>query len=71
MIDSGDLQDRDAVSPDGGGMVTPAKLAADWGVHVHTVYRDIDKGALPAFRLPSGRLRIRREDARRYGRPHE
>lgn len=51
--------------------VRPSSLAAEWNVHVRTVYRDIRKGALPAFRLPSGSIRIRREDARRYGRPVE
>lgn len=51
--------------------VTPSGLASEWGVHVDTVYRDIRKGALPAFRLPSGRFRIRRSDAERYGRPIE
>lgn len=51
--------------------ISPAKLAAYWSVHVHTIYRDIRKGALPAYRLPGGLIRIRLEDARRYGRPIE
>lgn len=80
MFRSTDLQNR-AVRPsqladraerrvdDEPGAVTPEKLAREWGVHVNTVYRDIRKGALPAFRLPSGYYRIRRDDARRYGRP--
>lgn len=51
--------------------VSPSRLAREWDVHVDTVYRDIRKGALPALRLPSGRIRIRRDDARRYGRPIE
>lgn len=53
------------------GAVSPADVADYWGVHVNTIYRDIKKGALPVVRLPSGRIRIRREEARRYGRPHE
>ncbi len=53
----------------GDAVLSPARLAAHWGVDVQTVYRDIRKGALRAFRLPSGRFRIRREDADRYGRP--
>ncbi len=59
------------VEPESDSVVSPSRLASDWGVHVNTVYRDIRKGALRAFRLPSGRVRIRREDARRYGRPIE
>lgn len=51
--------------------VSPAWLAAKWGVGVQTVYRDIRKGALRAYRLPGGDLRIRIRDARRYGRPVE
>lgn len=66
-------QDRDRRSGehDDDGFVSPARLAQFWSVHVNTIYRDIDKGALPAFKLPGGRLRIRKSDARRYGRPHE
>lgn len=51
--------------------VSPAALAAKWGVQVQTIYRDIRKGALPAYRLPGGDLRIRIRDARRYGKPVE
>lgn len=51
--------------------LSPARLAARWGVHVQTIYRDIRKGALRAYRLPGGDLRIRLSDARRYGRPIE
>lgn len=52
--------------------ISPARLAAYWGVHVDTIYRDIRKGALKAFRVgPRGQWRIRRADARRYGRPNE
>jgi len=50
--------------------VSPEQLASFWGVHVNKVYRDIRKGALRAFRIPSGRWRIRRDDMRRYGRPN-
>lgn len=53
------------------GMITPARLAAFWGVHPNTIYRDIRKGALRAYRLPGGQLRIRLSDARRYGQPVE
>lgn len=51
--------------------VSPSYLARFWDVHINTVYRDIQKGALPACRLPGGQLRIRWVDARRYGRPIE
>lgn len=50
---------------------SPGRLAAYWGVHPNTIYRDIRKGALRAFRLPGGQLRIRTSDARKYGRPNE
>lgn len=51
--------------------VSPAWLAAHWNVHPNTVYRDIRKGALKAFRLPGGQLRVLRSDADRYGKPVE
>jgi len=51
--------------------ISPAELAAKWGVGVQTIYRDIRKGALRAFRLPGGDLRIIILDARRYGKPVE
>lgn len=51
--------------------VSPARLAAFWGVSIDTVYRDIRKGALRAFRLPSGKIRVKMSDAKRYGRPIE
>jgi predicted site-specific integrase-resolvase len=51
--------------------VSPGRLAAFWSVHPNTVYRDIRKGALKAYRLPGGQLRVRMSDARRYGRPVE
>jgi excisionase family DNA binding protein len=50
--------------------VTPGELARYWRVSTDTIYRDIKKGALPAYRIgSSGTIRIRIEDARRYGRP--
>jgi excisionase family DNA binding protein len=51
--------------------VTVAELAAYWKVCLRTIYRDISKGALPAYRTPGGTIRIRIEDARGYGRPVE
>lgn len=51
--------------------ISPARLAAQWGVNVQTIYRDIRKGALRAYRLPGGDLRIRIRDARAYGKPVE
>jgi excisionase family DNA binding protein len=55
-----------------GPHVSPSRLADYWGVHINTIYRDIRKGALRAFRVGSGRqFRIRTSDARRYGRPIE
>lgn len=71
MINPSDLSNRSVVANGQGEVVTPSRLASYWGVHVQTVYRDIRKGALRAFRLPSGRVRIRRDDAERYGRPIE
>lgn len=51
--------------------VSPSWLAAFWSVHPNTVYRDIRKGALKAYRLPGGQLRVLVSDARRYGKPVE
>ena len=51
--------------------VSPTWLARFWSVHPNTVYRDIHKGALPAFRLPGGQLRVLVADAKRYGKPVE
>lgn len=51
--------------------ISPSRLASYWGVSVRTIYRDIQKGALPAFRLPGGQIRITTAEARRYGRPIE
>jgi excisionase family DNA binding protein len=62
--------DRRSQSGQGEGLhISPSRLATYWNVHPNTVYRDIRKGALRAFRLPGGQLRIRISDARRYGRP--
>lgn len=49
--------------------VTVRALANYWGVDISTVYRDIRKGALPVFRLPGGAVRVRTEDALKYGEP--
>lgn len=49
--------------------ITVRALANYWGVSVRTVRRDIRKGALRVYRLPSGGLRIKREDALAYGSP--
>jgi excisionase family DNA binding protein len=50
--------------------LSPSELARYWRVSTDTIYRDIKKGALPAYRIgSSGTIRIRLEDARRYGRP--
>lgn len=46
-------------------------LARFWDVHPNTIYRDIRKGALKSFRLPSGRIRVLVADAKLYGRPSE
>lgn len=54
-----------------GDYVSVTWLASFWGVHPNTVYRDIGKGALKAYRLPGGVLRILLADAHRYGRPVE
>jgi excisionase family DNA binding protein len=55
---------------DDGPHVSPSYLARFWGVSLNTIYRDIRKGALPAFRV-RGQFRIRLSVARRYGRPVE
>jgi len=52
-------------------VMAPQELADFWRIHVQTIRRDIKKGALKAFRLPGGDIRIRRSDAIRYGRPIE
>ena len=50
--------------------ITVAELAGYWNVSVDTVYRDITKGALRAYRVGSaGTIRVHTEDARRYGCP--
>ena len=55
-----------------GHYVTVTELARYWEVSVDTVYRDIKKGALRAYRVGSSRkIRVRVEDARRYGRPSD
>jgi excisionase family DNA binding protein len=51
--------------------VSVGELARYWHVSTRTIYRDIFKGALPAFRLPGGTMRVKTTDARTYGRPIE
>jgi excisionase family DNA binding protein len=67
--DADDRQRRPPGADD--AYTTPGRLASYWGVHVDTIYRDVKKGALRAYRLPGGQLRIRLSDARKYGRPIE
>ena len=65
--DERDARRRSGVSLE--PMISPRRLAACWGVEVQTIYRDIRKGALRAYKMPGGDLRIRVTDARRYGKP--
>lgn len=52
--------------------MTPSEVAKLVGVSAETIRRYIRLGELPANRLPSGHLRIRREDAERLlARPPE
>ena len=44
-------------------LLTPGQLAREWKVSPRTVARYIADGKLPATKLPSGRVRIRRGDA--------
>lgn len=72
MADHTPQDTADALLPrEDDATVSPSWLAAYWNVHPQTVYRDIRKGALLAFRLPGGQMRIRLSDARRYGTPIE
>lgn len=48
--------------------VTPQELAEYYRVAESTIYRQVQKGALPAVRVGRA-VRIRLEDAQRYGRP--
>ncbi len=50
---------------------TVEEAARIWRVGAETVRRDIRKGALRAYRLPGGVLRILRSDLLAYGRPLE
>lgn len=68
MIPPSDLEDR-RIRPADSDLVSPSEFASALGVSPAPIWRDIRKGALPALRLPSGRLRIRHVDAFRYGRP--
>lgn len=52
--------------------VLVSELADYWRVSTRTIYRDIDKGALPIERVgSSGMIRIPIESARQYGRPDD
>jgi excisionase family DNA binding protein len=44
------------------GFLTCAQVAEDLGVSTRTVLRWIDRGDLPAVRLPGGRLRVSQAD---------
>lgn len=48
-------------------IVTVQMLARYWKVSERNIYRDIKKGALIAYQLPGGTIRVRREDAIAYG----
>lgn len=50
-------------------MVSPGEIARFWRVDVNVIYRDIRKGALLAYKLPGGTLRVPLSEGRRYGRP--
>jgi len=52
-----------------GSLITVNEFADYWKVSERTVYRDIDKGALPVLRLPHGHIRIPIEIALNYGKP--
>lgn len=53
----------------GGQFITVSELAKYWHISSRTVYRHIEKGAIPVLRVgPFGRLRIRLTDAIEYGR---
>lgn len=52
-------------------VLTVAEAARIWRVEAATVRRDIRKGALRAYRLPGGDLRILRSDLLAYGRPQD
>lgn len=67
----GDRRDEPRGGRRSGDYVSVTWLAAFWNVHPNTVYRDIRKGALKAYQLPSGAFRILLADAKRYGRPVE
>jgi excisionase family DNA binding protein len=50
-------------------VLSTAEVAALHNVDVKTVRRWVASGKLPAYRLPSGELRIYEDDAIRAGRP--
>lgn len=47
-------------------VVSPREAASLLGVQVVTVYRWIQLGQLPAYRLPSGYIRIRETDLQAF-----
>ena len=52
--------------------VTVQELADYWNITPKTIYRHIEKGALPNTRvLPGGDIRIPIEEARLYGKPNQ
>jgi len=60
--------DRAQLSFDGigGPLMTAREVAGELGVSAETVLRWTKRGALPGLRLPSGALRYRAEELRRW-----
>ena len=50
--------------------VSVADLAAYWSVHPRTIYRDIARGLLVVYYLPSGTIRVPIDAATSYGKPN-
>jgi excisionase family DNA binding protein len=52
--------------------LTVAQVAEMWNVSTDKIYRDVKKGALPAYTV-GGSVRVREADALAYGRlkPHD
>lgn len=52
--------------------VTVEELAEYWKITPKTIYRHIEKGALPnTVKLPGGAIRIPTVEARSYGKPNQ
>jgi len=49
-----------------GDLVTVQEVAELWRTHENTIYRAIERGTLPAVRIPGG-IRIAISVIRRYG----